>query len=327
MNRLGSCLVVAALWTTSAHAEVTDATRAAARELGYAGVESYQAGSYQVAYDKLDKAYQVLNVPSLGLWSARALIKLNRWVEAAERLRQVLRLAPQGGDADVQQQSLQEAKHELDALTPRIPSLVIQVEELPVGGAQVTVDGDIVATALLGEPLPTNPGRHAVVVQFDSRSLRREVLVQAGKQERVVLHLSQASAGTGPSSPTAPAPASDGHPSSTRKTIGWALVGTGGAGLLLGATTGILALTKKKALEDSSQCQGHNCLRTQTDDVNSYNSFRLVSGVGLIAGAALAATGVVLIASTPTPARDNQPVASHVWLKASPASLTVGGKF
>ena len=174
MNRLGSCLVVAALWTTSAHAEVTDASRAAARELGYAGVESYQAGNYQVAYDKLDKAYQVLDVPSLGLWSARALIKLNRWVEAAERLRQVLRLAPQGGEADVQQQSLHDAKRELEALTPRIPSLVIQVEGSPSGGAQVTLDGDIVAAALLGEPLPTNPGRHAVVVQFGSRSIMRE---------------------------------------------------------------------------------------------------------------------------------------------------------
>lgn len=330
MNRLGSCIVVAMLWTTSAHAEVTDASRAAARELGYAGVESYQAGNYQVAYDKLDKAYKVLNVPSLGLWSARALIKLDRWVEAAERLRQVLRLTPQGGEAEVQQQSLHDAKRELEALTPRIPSLVIKVEGMPAGGAQVTLDGDIVATALLGEPLPTNPGRHTVVVQLASRSIRREVLVQEGKQERVVLQLAEAPASTGsaPSPATASAaPRSERQPASARKTVGWALVGTGGAGLVLGATTGILALTKKSALEDSSECQRRDCLRTQTDEVNSYNSLRVVSGIGLIAGTALAATGVVLVVLAPTPERGSQVGSTQVWLQASPTSFLVGGKF
>src|SRR5882724_10278109 len=69
-----------------AHAQdIDDATRAAARKLGTAGVESYQSGQFQVASEKLEKAYRMLQVPSLGLWSARALVKLGHLVEAQER--------------------------------------------------------------------------------------------------------------------------------------------------------------------------------------------------------------------------------------------------
>jgi hypothetical protein len=58
---------------TPARAEVDDATRSSARELGYAGVEAFQASDYAAAHAKLDRAYRVLKAPSLRLWSARAL--------------------------------------------------------------------------------------------------------------------------------------------------------------------------------------------------------------------------------------------------------------
>ena len=66
----------ALLCLMSAHAaadEADSATRDAARGLGLSGVEAYQAGDYDVASNRLEKAYSLINVPSLGLWSARAL--------------------------------------------------------------------------------------------------------------------------------------------------------------------------------------------------------------------------------------------------------------
>jgi hypothetical protein len=44
-----------------------EATRTAARALGTAGVEAFEAGDMNTASDKLEKAYQLLKVPSLGL--------------------------------------------------------------------------------------------------------------------------------------------------------------------------------------------------------------------------------------------------------------------
>ncbi|HEY4159182.1 MAG TPA: tetratricopeptide repeat protein, partial [Polyangiaceae bacterium] len=86
--RLGTWLTVLATvgLPQIAHAQaVDDATRSAARNLASAGVQAYQANDYPAARDKLERAYQVLRAPSLGLWSARALVKVGALVEAGER--------------------------------------------------------------------------------------------------------------------------------------------------------------------------------------------------------------------------------------------------
>jgi predicted deacylase len=121
--------VVFLLSTGAASAQaVDDATRGAARTLGYDGVKAYQSGDYPVANEKLDKAYRVLKVPSLGLWSARALVKVGRLVEASERYAEVSRLPTSGGDETVQKQAQVDARAELEALAPRVPSLNMRFE-------------------------------------------------------------------------------------------------------------------------------------------------------------------------------------------------------
>ena len=97
MRRFLGCgaglLAASLLLTTVSRAEPSDsATRDAARSLGLSGIEAYQAGNYELASSRLEKAYALLNVPSIGLWSARALAKRNRPVEAAARYFEVLAL-------------------------------------------------------------------------------------------------------------------------------------------------------------------------------------------------------------------------------------------
>lgn len=331
MRRVGSGLLVVLLWSSSAAAQnVKDSSRAAARDLGYSGVESYQSGDYATALAKLDKAYQVLQVPTLGLWSARARLKTNRWVEAAERLRQVLALEVRGGDAAVQQQAVSDAKQELEALTPRIPSLSIDVKGAP-SAATVTVDGDVISSALIGEALPSNPGRHVIVARAGEREVTRDVTLQEGERERVELSfepVEPAHATTGDTAPTPSGAATagdEGPPRSTRKTLAWVLVGTGAAGLAVGATTGFMAIGKKSSLEDSTACRGQRCLQSQSDNVNSFNSMRTISGVGLIAGTALAAAGVVLVVTAPKAAPANEH--SSLRLRVTPSSLLAEGVF
>jgi uncharacterized protein HemY len=65
--------------------KVDAATRFAVRKLGDAGVSAYRAGDYESASEKLEKAYELMPVPSLGLWSARALVQRGSWTQAAER--------------------------------------------------------------------------------------------------------------------------------------------------------------------------------------------------------------------------------------------------
>src|SRR5262245_17640646 len=79
--------------TPAARQPADDAARTKARALGYAGVEAYGNGDYSEASAKLEESFQLLPAPSLGLWSARALVGLGRWVEAEQRYRAVAALA------------------------------------------------------------------------------------------------------------------------------------------------------------------------------------------------------------------------------------------
>jgi hypothetical protein len=108
--------------------EIDDASRTAARAMGNSGVEAYQAGNYQEAVDRLEKAYGIARVPSLGLWSARALRKLGLLVEAANRYLETVGLQIPEGDYVIQKQAQTDATRELKELRPRIPVLKIEVK-------------------------------------------------------------------------------------------------------------------------------------------------------------------------------------------------------
>src|SRR3978361_1700708 len=69
-----------------------DGSRSAARDIASAGVAAFQHNDFALASEKLEQAYRLLKVPSFGLWSARALVKTGRLVQAAERYREVVRL-------------------------------------------------------------------------------------------------------------------------------------------------------------------------------------------------------------------------------------------
>jgi hypothetical protein len=55
-------------------------------------VNAYLDEDYQLAESRLESAYAVLRVPSLALWSARALEKNGKLIEAARRYLEATKL-------------------------------------------------------------------------------------------------------------------------------------------------------------------------------------------------------------------------------------------
>ena len=180
-------LVVWSALTLPAWADDDAATRAAARKLAEDGVAALERGDAGTATQKLDKAYRMLAVPSVALWSARALAKRGALIEAAERYRECARL-PASGEAAVQEQAKADAQKELDELLPRIPALIIEV----TGAAPeaVTLDGQRVPPDLLGEERPVNPGPHRVVAKLGAAEAAADVAVAESEKRRVSLQLS-----------------------------------------------------------------------------------------------------------------------------------------
>lgn len=317
-----------------------DAARAAARKLGYAGIEAYQANDYKSALDKLDKAYRVLQAPSLGLWSARALLANGRLVEASERYLEVTRLSPHGGEKAIQDQAKADARRELEALTPRIPSLVIRLDGAFASDVKLTVDGVSIPSALVGEGRPTNPGKHRVEGVRGTERIQAEVTLQEREEKSVTLRFNPAGllggsgngdaadpgAGTGVAGGAgAPPPAGDtGAPGSAAKgkgsavrTMGWVAIGIGAAGAGVGVTTSILALQKKKDIEIAGDCIG-GC--KETGRVQNFNTLRTIAIASSIGAGVLVITGVALLIAAPADAPE-------VALELGPTSVRLRGTF
>ena len=284
-----------------------DATRRAARTLGQSGVAAYQDGNYGGATEKLDKAYRALKAPSLGLWSARALVKVNRLIEAAERYQEVLRLEVSSGDPAVQRQAKADAASELSQLSPKIPNVVVNIAGADASAVTVTIDGVAVAAALIGENRPIDPGKHKVRGTIPGQTQDAELELALGETKSVTLTFQAAAVvPSGPRAPRVPVstpeapPADVSKPGSVQHTAGIVAIGVGGAGLVFGGIAVALAAGKRSTLNSSGQCQDNRCLRSEQATVDSYSMWRTVSTIGLLGGAALAATGVVLVLSAPS---------------------------
>jgi hypothetical protein len=290
-----------------------DGTRAAARVLGNTGVEAYQRGDFATANDKLDRAYHVLQAPSLGLWSARALVKVGKYVEAAQRYLDVTRLTASDGAAEVQRQAKVDVQKDLDALTPRIPSVVIRVNGAETTAVRVTLDGVEVPSALLGETRPVNPGVHQAEGTRGADHSKVSVTVADGEQKSALLAFKstaplEAQAHNEAESRVDPRSGANDEPARVSSTdvagashsssvVPWIVLGAGSAGLVFGGVTGALVLSKNGTIDASGHCADNRCLPSETSRVNSYNSLRTVSTVSLIAGG-VAATGVVLLVTS-----------------------------
>src|SRR5690606_5937684 len=98
------------------------------RQLATNASNDYRMGRFQEAYDGFNRAFHLIGVPALGVWSARSLRQLNRLVEASERYREVLKTGAAPEDPEAYHQSLRDAQAELDELLTRIPSLTIRLE-------------------------------------------------------------------------------------------------------------------------------------------------------------------------------------------------------
>lgn len=302
------------------------ATRAAARDLAIQGIQAYQAGEYDSASQTLEKAYRLFATPTLGLWSARASVQGGLWIEAAERLRETLRLQATVGDTDLQQKAQKEAAAELEALEQRLPAITIQLVGTTASGVTLRVDDSEVPIDLLGVRRPINPGTHIVAATRGSDRGEAPVQISEKEHKTVELRLSdtqpiaaapvvQPAVDSEPpnllpanSSASDPSIVSDASPLPLRPIAIGALV-TGGAGLLTSGVTALLAQGK---------CSGGRCA-TESDQA-TYDPLRTVSSVAFWAGAALAVAGATTWLLAPLQERQ-----STVSVAVSPFGVYVSG--
>jgi hypothetical protein len=304
--RLGTASLLFALSLSPAvsAAEVSDADRATARSLAGEGQEALDRKDFAAALDRFGRADAIIHAPTLQLGVARAQVGLGNWIAAQESYNRILREgAPQGSPAPFFA-AIEDARRELDALSPRIPQVLITVKG--TDAPEVTIDGAPVPRVALGVKRPVDPGVRLIrATAAGLTAVEAKVTLAESTSETVSLELkpvaqeplapvAQPAGGSGSSDAGGEGVSGDG----TRKTLTLVAFGVGGVGLAVGAVTGLLAVGKHSDLEEA--CPSGSCAAGLQGDLDSYRTMGTLSTIGFIAGGVGVGAGAFLFFTAPS---------------------------
>ncbi|MFT3773557.1 MAG: carboxypeptidase-like regulatory domain-containing protein [Minicystis sp.] len=285
--------------------------KAEARQLVTDAKKAMKDHRYGDAVGALKKASSLDPSTATDLELAQAEIGAGKLVEASKLLAKI------EGDSDATpagKKAKESAKKLLGELRPRIPTVKITVKG-PTGKANVTLDGLEVDAA--GE-ISVDPGDHNVGASADGfKAQEKPVKLAEGAHESVEIALES----------NAPVVKEEAH---GLRLPGIIVTSVGGAALVVGGVFGGLAFS---ATSDAKKgCVNNLCPNTQAqrDRISKAKLFGNVSTGMLIAGGAVAATGVVLTILAPgggSSKKDDAPKSARVipWVGAD--QVGVAGTF
>jgi hypothetical protein len=306
----------------------SDADRATARALAHEGYEAQKHERYALAADRFERAEALVHAPTLLLGLARAQVGLGKLVEANETFRRILRepLAP-GAPAPFAS-AVKSAASEDAEVAARLAWVTLVVSG--VNGPtvpEVRLDGEAVPAAALGVRFACNPGRHALKASAVGFAPAEQAfaLSEGGEQTIAVTLRALPEAPPAavveerpatPSPPAAP-PVPENHSSSLQTKLGITALALGATGLVAGGVTGVLVLTRRASLDDA--CPNGHCSPAYASQLDTYRTLANISTVATIVGATGAATGIVLLLTSPR--------STEVHAYAGVNSVGIAGRF
>jgi hypothetical protein len=334
-------LLASLLLSSTALATITDADKATARELTVQGYDALKAKDWATAADRYTRAEKLFQAagdpvpPTISLGVARAHAQLGKLVSAQEHYSRITHEVVPPNASPLFLEAVQDATRELPEVAKRVPGVVINVKGSDA--PKVTIDGVDVSVAALGVRRPVDPGKHVVkATGVGVTPVEATLTLAEGATETVNLELKPGPGGLpegplpvagGPLVPGQPPPAAEPVDSSasSRRKVGFAGIAIGGAGLIVGAITGGIALSKHSSLVTA--CPNGHCPAgseaTNNSAISSYDTVGNVSTAMFVVGGVFAVTGIVLVATARTPSTQSAYVAPVL----SPGFSGLTGKF
>jgi hypothetical protein len=210
--------------------------------------------------------------------------------------------------------ALEDAKKEIDNVTPHIARVTINVTGCDA--PTVTLDGATVPSMMFGIKKPIDPGTHEIKASATGcKASTSSFTVDDGKESSANVTLEKEATTNVTTNPTTTNPTTtttnpstsstsntstssststtDGGGGSGLKIAGIVTLGVGGAGLILGAITGGLAIGDHTTLVNGG-CGSSACPPSQQSNLDSYHTMGTLSTIGFVAGGVLAAAGIVM---------------------------------
>ncbi len=247
------------------------------------------------------------------------------------------------------------ARAKLAKLEPRLCRLTVAVDPGTPPDVEVSSNGDPIGRALLGSPMPIDPGEYVLTAKADgfedwmkkvviapgTPDTRVTVPVLARKPAPAVAIQQPAPSATATPAPaasvltpmvTSPAPAAqDPHDwRFYRRAVGYGLGAAGVVGVGIGIAFGVAMENKLSDRDSANACSAtRSCTLAQKSQIDQLtsdaNSRATVANIGLIAGGVALVTGAVLVV-TGWP-KDSPPAVANVqpWVGDKSAGLVAGG--
>jgi hypothetical protein len=273
-------------------AEPTAGEKETARQLFNEASDLRDKGNVREALAKFKLAHSLGHTPITGFELGKMHLLVGELLEAREAFLSVARIEKKPSESAASVEARTQAAQLAEELKPRLPSITVKLSGLSEGEtAAVTLDHNPVKPAALAAPIKVNPGTHVVVVQVAGRSAQRlEVTVKEGE----LLDLPIAFTGQATTAAASEAPAQGAVGTAKRRPppmLSYVGFGVGGAGLLFGGITGVLALSKTSATK--AECPDNICPPSQHDSLDASKSLAVMSTVGFAVAGVGVAAGIV----------------------------------
>jgi hypothetical protein len=194
------------------------------------------------------------------------------------------------------------AKGKADALEPKIPRLVILLDESVPPGTTVSRNGSPLTVAF-GSPMRLDPGKYTIRVEApEHRPATYEVVLFEGDEERL-------SVAPGERIRQEPPPGQRISPvetrkANTRRTLGYAFGGAGAAAGLAAITFGVLTFTEYLTAKDHCDhvSGGWSCRDTTGDNaIGKGQTYELIAyGLGAVGLASMGVGAYFLLSDSPS---------------------------
>jgi hypothetical protein len=340
-------LLLAGFCSTISGVALADAARdrAAARSAAETGADAFDQGQYERALELFTRAEELVHAPPHLLFMARSLTKLGRLVEAQETYMKLVREQQQKNAPSAFVAAHAQAEQEVSAVEARLAHVTVGVRGPDADKAVVTMDKTDLPAAVVGIPMPVDPGSHVFSAHTQrAKSNAVTVTLRDGANENVALLLPTPSATAAPSSAASAeeaAPQAEGGPAdkaagdsagvSGQRIAGYITLGVGVAGTGVGTYFLISSLDKRGQADDLFACDAtQSCTPAQVTEVGNLDDEADRSRNFAIAGYAVGAAGIVtglVLLLTDSPSKSRSGAVRDVHVVAGLRSIGVAGTF
>jgi hypothetical protein len=346
-------LLACLLLSSVTHAQTDAVKRENAQALYKDGNDARDAGDMMTAAAKYKNAYALVQTPIIGDALGKAQIAIGQLIEGRQTLIGVGSIPIKPNESARTASARAEASTLAGQTEARIPTVTIKLV-VPTGATppSVTIDGVPVPDVALNAPWKLNPGQHTAVATLSETKTQSVFNLDEAEARDVPLDYPAPSPQPGAGAPGNIAPGVEGG--AVEPTVGTALhtpsrdtsraapspapayvaLGVGGAGVVVTAIFGALALKDRAALDGLCTTGKSDCPTSAQSDITGLHTSSIASDVGLGVAVAGAGVGTALLlfrrgasSSPPSDRTANRPRDVHVEPWVGSRELGITGSF